>query len=180
MSSRCRCHKSQICKQDLCDKSICSQKLRKNSAIAKYICKTLVYSISSEKNIHFSILLNNLMSGFHFTCIYYCKCLKNLCWSVTRSKLPGHRLYANVLQMLHYLQQIVGGVVHQHNEGSSSDVVHTPGETNQQDGGNMVHYLFFKVLKEREQEKILSYLQNNTMVLDLCHNLCHGLLEVPC
>ncbi len=78
--------------------------------------------------------------------------------------------------MLHYLQQIVGGVVHQHNEGSSSDVVHTPGETNQEDGGNMVHYLFFKVLKEREREKILSYLQNNTMVLDLCH----GLLEVRC
>ncbi len=46
------------------------QKLRKKSAIAKYVCKTLVYSISSEKNIHYSILLNNLMSGFHFTCIY--------------------------------------------------------------------------------------------------------------
>ncbi len=78
-----------------------------------------------------------------------------MCWSVTRSKLPGHSLYANVLQMFHYLQQIVGSVVHQHNEGSCSDVVHTPGETNQQDGGNMVHYLFFKVLKERELESII-------------------------
>jgi len=70
--------------------------------------------------------------------------------NVAKSKLQRQSLNANVLQMFHYLQQIVRGVVHQHNEGSCSDVVHTPGETNQQDGGNMVHDLFFKVLRKRE------------------------------
>lgn len=70
-------------------------------------------------------------------------------------KLGRHGVSVNVLQMFHYLQQGVCGVVHQHNEGPSSDVVHTPRETYQQDGGDVVKYLLFKVLKQGNRDKHL-------------------------
>lgn len=47
-----------------------------------------------------------------------------------------------------YLEEIIGGVVHQHDESPSTDVVHTPGETDEEDGGYMMNNLLLKVLKK--------------------------------
>lgn len=45
-----------------------------------------------------------------------------------------------------YLQQVVRGIVHQHDHGACADVVDTPRKADQQDGGHMVNDLLLKVL----------------------------------
>lgn len=37
--------------------------------------------------------------------------------------------------------------MHQHDKSSSTDVINTPGEADEEDGGYMVNYLLFEVLK---------------------------------
>lgn len=48
-----------------------------------------------------------------------------------------------------YLEQDVGGVVKQHDQGADADVVGTVGEAEQEDGGQMVDHLFFKILNKK-------------------------------
>ena len=46
-----------------------------------------------------------------------------------------------------YLEEVIRRVMHQHDEGSSTDVVHTPREADEEDGCYMVDYLLLEVLK---------------------------------
>lgn len=46
-----------------------------------------------------------------------------------------------------HLEEVIGGVVHQHDESPSADVVDTPGEADKEDGGYMVNYLLLEVLR---------------------------------
>lgn len=46
-----------------------------------------------------------------------------------------------------HLEEVIRGVVHQHDESSSTDVVNTPGEADEEDGRYMVNNLLLKVLK---------------------------------
>lgn len=46
-----------------------------------------------------------------------------------------------------YLEEVIRGVVHQHDESSSTDVVDTIGEADEDDGGHMVDNLFLEVLE---------------------------------
>lgn len=48
-----------------------------------------------------------------------------------------------------YLEQDVRGVMKQHDQGADAKVVGTVGETEQEDGGQMVDDLFFKVLAKQ-------------------------------
>lgn len=48
-----------------------------------------------------------------------------------------------------YLEKVIRGVVNQHDESSSTNVIHTPGETDEKDGCNMVNDVLLKVLKRR-------------------------------
>lgn len=51
--------------------------------------------------------------------------------------------------MTRYLEQDVGGVVKQHHQGADANVVGTVGEAEQEDGGQMVDHLFFKILAKQ-------------------------------
>lgn len=51
--------------------------------------------------------------------------------------------------MLSYLQQIVWGIMNQHDQSPCPDVVDQPGETDEEDGGYMVNYLLFEILKRK-------------------------------
>lgn len=57
-----------------------------------------------------------------------------------------------------HLQQDVRGVVEQHDQGADADVVGTVGETEQEDGGQMVDHLLFKILpKQMRVECLVTY-----------------------
>lgn len=56
-----------------------------------------------------------------------------------------------------YLEKVIGGVVHQHDESSSTDVVNAPGEADEEDGGHMVNNLLLEVLQRGQQETWLVY-----------------------
>ena len=47
------------------------------------------------------------------------------------------------------LEEVVGGVVQQHDQRPGADVVHTPGEAQQYDGGQVMDYLLVEVLRGR-------------------------------
>lgn len=51
-----------------------------------------------------------------------------------------------VCEITRYLEQNVRGVVKQHDQGADANVVGTVGETQQEDGGQMVDHLFSKIL----------------------------------
>lgn len=53
---------------------------------------------------------------------------------------------ANKVCLSLYLEEVIRGVVHQHDESSSTDVVNTPGEADEEDGRYMVNYLLLEVL----------------------------------
>lgn len=47
-----------------------------------------------------------------------------------------------------YLQEVIRGVVYQHDESSSTDVVNAPREADEQDGRYVVNNLLLEVLKK--------------------------------
>lgn len=47
-----------------------------------------------------------------------------------------------------YLEEVICGVVYQHDESSSTDVVHAPREADEQDGRYVVNNLLLEVLKK--------------------------------
>lgn len=53
---------------------------------------------------------------------------------------------ACVVKHFGWLHEIVCGVVDQHDQSPSSDVVDQPGEADEEDGRHMVNYLFFEIL----------------------------------
>lgn len=53
-----------------------------------------------------------------------------------------------------YLKEVIGGVVHQHDESSSTDVVNAPGEADEEDGCHMVNYLLIEVLKRKQRRRV--------------------------
>lgn len=48
-----------------------------------------------------------------------------------------------------YLKKDVRGVMKQHDQSANANVVGTVGETQQEDGGQMVNHLFFKILAKQ-------------------------------
>lgn len=50
-----------------------------------------------------------------------------------------------------YFHQVVGGVVHQHDQSARPDVVDQPGETDEGNGGYMVNDLLFEILQAETQ-----------------------------
>lgn len=51
--------------------------------------------------------------------------------------------------MWDYLEQDVRGVMKQHHQSADANVVSTVGETEQEDGGQMVNHLFFEILAKQ-------------------------------
>lgn len=49
-----------------------------------------------------------------------------------------------------YLEQDVRGVMKQHDQGADANVVGTVGEAEQENGGQMVDDLFFKILANQQ------------------------------
>lgn len=49
-----------------------------------------------------------------------------------------------------HLEEIIRRVVNKHDERPGTDVIHTPGEADEEDRGYMVNYLLFKVLQRRK------------------------------
>lgn len=56
--------------------------------------------------------------------------------------LKGQR----VCEKTHYLQQDIRGVVQQHDQRADANVIDAVGETEQEDGGQVVNHLLFKIL----------------------------------
>lgn len=48
-----------------------------------------------------------------------------------------------------YLKEVIRGVMYQHDQSSSTDVVNTPWEADKEDGRHMVNNLLLEVLKRR-------------------------------
>lgn len=68
-----------------------------------------------------------------------------------------------------YLKEVIGGVVDQHDESSSADVVNTPGEADEEDGRHVVNNLFFEVLQRKRKEKwLLCWDNKNVGKIYLC------------
>lgn len=55
-----------------------------------------------------------------------------------------------------YLKEVIRGVVHQHDESSSTYVVYTPGEADKKDGRYMVDNLLLEVLKKWHRKTYFS------------------------
>lgn len=72
-----------------------------------------------------------------------------MCKSKYYTTTLEYRLFGDI-----YLEEVIRGVVNQHDESSSSDVVNTPGEADEEDGRYMVNDLLLEVLKRwRQGEK---------------------------
>lgn len=72
-----------------------------------------------------------------------------MCANQNTTQLHEYRLFGDI-----YLEEVIRGVVNQHDESSSSDVVNTPGEADEEDGRYMVNDLLLEVLKRwRQGEK---------------------------
>ena len=56
---------------------------------------------------------------------------------------------------VNYLKQDVRGIMEQHDQSADANVVGTVGETKQEDGGQMVDHLFFKILAKQTYIKYL-------------------------
>ena len=74
--------------------------------------------------------------------------------------------------MWDYLEQDVRGVMKQHHQSANANVVSTVGETEQEDGGQMVNHLFFEILACKQEQsaqwsKMTMHQQKN---LNSCNN----------
>lgn len=49
-----------------------------------------------------------------------------------------------------YLEKEVRGVMHQHHQSANSHIVGTVGETNKENGGNVMNYLLLEILEDTE------------------------------
>lgn len=59
-----------------------------------------------------------------------------------------------------YLEEVIRGVVYQHDESSSTDVVNAPREADEQDGCYVVNNLFLEVLKKVTHSQVVQLLRN--------------------
>lgn len=57
-----------------------------------------------------------------------------------------------------YLEEVICGVVHQHDESSSTDVVHAPREADEQDGRYVVNDLLLEVLEKVTHSQVVQRL----------------------
>lgn len=57
-----------------------------------------------------------------------------------------------------YLEEVICGIVDQHDESSSTDVVHAPREADEQDGRHVVNNLLLEVLKKVTHSQVVSWL----------------------
>lgn len=77
--------------------------------------------------------------------------IKNINIKYDMANIHTGQIYANQQYMRPfediYLQEVVRGVVYQHDESSCADVVNTPWEADEEDGRYMVNNLLLEVLK---------------------------------
>lgn len=63
-------------------------------------------------------------------------------------------IHQNIVNVKYiYLKEVIRGVVHQHDESSSTDVINAPGEADEEDSCYMVNNLLLEVLKRRKHGK---------------------------
>lgn len=58
-----------------------------------------------------------------------------------------------------YLEEVIWGVVYQHDESSSTDVVNAPREADEQDGRYVVNNLLLEVLKKVTHSQVVQLLK---------------------
>lgn len=58
-----------------------------------------------------------------------------------------------------YLEEVIWGVVYQHDESSSTDVVNAPREADEQDGRYVVNNLLLEVLKKATYSQVVELLR---------------------
>ena len=51
-----------------------------------------------------------------------------------------------------YLHQVVGGIVHQHDQSAGPDVVDQPRESDERNGGYMVNDLLLEILQDEKRK----------------------------